>query len=256
MAEPDGTIASAWYFNSAHDGSERVAYNQIVSAAVAKLQNIGDYCVWLTRNGEAEVANELDREYAVADARYAAEQTRSEARKQYLDTLIPAAWHDELSDRDTWEQWCLDYAYHGEKWLWETVQHVQGWNPLSRDKKGILAAMDSYLTEIAQEGVTVGTAAGSDAPTRLDGCGKDRPSGSTYRWTTDGTHLFAADDRTVPADRTYWTDAGGFLVGRPKGGAGQSWTIAPWSPPSTSDNRTGAILGTGLFGPLGGLMGL
>jgi hypothetical protein len=53
----------------------------------------------------------------------------------------------------------------------------------------------------------------------------------------------------VPAERTYWTDEDGYLVGKAKGGLGQAWTIAPWNPPAPDPqaNVGGAIL-TGLFG--------
>ncbi|MFK0235324.1 hypothetical protein [Streptomyces vinaceus] len=59
----------------------------------------------------------------------------------------------------------------------------------------------------------------------------------------------------MPSDRTYWTDDGGYLVGKSKGGPGQTWTLAAWKPPSRQADPVKAIALTGLFGPIADLLG-
>ncbi|MFI8265507.1 hypothetical protein [Streptomyces sp. NPDC085665] len=66
--------------------------------------------------------------------------------------------------------------------------------------------------------------------TTAKGWPADKAQGSTFRWVYDGTHIYGADSKTVPSERTYWTDEGGSLVGKDKGGPGQAWTLAPWKP--------------------------
>ncbi len=82
-----------------------------------------------------------------------------------------------------------------------------------------------------------------------------REEGSTYRWAYDGTYIYGADSKTVPAERTYWTDEGGSLVGRSKGGPGQTWSLAAWKPTEAQPDPVRAVALTGLFGPIAGLLG-
>ncbi|MEU9488013.1 hypothetical protein AB0D83_30975 [Streptomyces decoyicus] len=46
------------------------------------------------------------------------------------------------------------------------------------------------------------------------------------------------------------------LVGKSKGGPGQSWTITSWKPAPKSPDLTRAVILTGLFGPVGAAIGL
>ncbi|MFF9818738.1 hypothetical protein [Streptomyces sp. NPDC014006] len=70
----------------------------------------------------------------------------------------------------------------------------------------------------------------------------------------DGTHIYGADSRTVQAEQTYWTDAGGYLVGKTKGGPGQTWKLTPWKPAPETRTDVGDAVLTGLFGPFAGLL--
>ncbi|MFD4911112.1 hypothetical protein [Kitasatospora purpeofusca] len=56
--------------------------------------------------------------------------------------------------------------------------------------------------------------------------------------------------QAVPAKRCYWTDSDGTLTGRAKGGPGQTWTLAKWTPPGVRPDALPAILLTGLLGPI------
>ncbi|MFJ9079471.1 hypothetical protein ACIRO3_30175 [Streptomyces sp. NPDC102278] len=76
------------------------------------------------------------------------------------------------------------------------------------------------------------------------------------RWAYDGTHIYGADSKTVPTERTYWTDEAGYLVGKSKGGPAQAWTLAAWKPAQTQQpDPVRAIALTGLFGPIAGFLG-
>ncbi|MFF5809484.1 hypothetical protein [Streptomyces sp. NPDC012746] len=125
------------------------------------------------------------------------------------------------------------------------------------EAKRIGAAQDAYLEAAAKEGIVVPPATVSDSATYMYGCGARRESGKTYAWTYDGTHIYGADSETVPCERTYWTDTDGYLVGRPKGGAGQTWSIVKWTPtkPKPGTSPTDAAL-TGLFGPIANILGI
>ncbi|MEW2139531.1 hypothetical protein AB0892_23605 [Streptomyces sp. NPDC005409] len=90
----------------------------------------------------------------------------------------------------------------------------------------------------------------------MHGCGASRTSSRTYRWTYDGTCIHGADSTTVPAERTYWTDRSGLLIGKDKGGPGQAWTLAPWTPRAeTQSDPVRAIALTGVFGLVAGFFG-
>jgi hypothetical protein len=62
-------------------------------------------------------------------------------------------------------------------------------------------------------------------------------------------YICGADDY-MPVERTYWTDADGYLVGKRKSEPGQKRTIAPWKPP-VHQSDVGELVLTGLLGPLG-----
>ncbi|MER7195916.1 hypothetical protein [Streptomyces flaveolus] len=127
---------------------------------------------------------------------------------------------------------------------------VLGSKELDGVDKRFVEAMNTYLAEAAKGGVTVPGATVSSR-TGMFGCGAMRGENSTYRWRYDGTYIYGADDRTVPAEQTYWTDEDGRLVGKSKGGAGQKWKIAPWTePPKTSQYDVSDVYLTGFFGPL------
>ncbi|MEV6059920.1 hypothetical protein AB0L62_07935 [Nocardia asteroides] len=260
LGEPDGSISTAWYFKTTHDGVERAPYDQIVNVAVGDLQNIGDFCVWFTA-GEKHHRQEFEEEAkAVAEAR----ANRSEARKRYLedyiDSIVPKQWDSAQKTLDNWEFWCWAYATRKEQCLedrfWNDYDN-HGRGKYRGDKDALIEAIKTYNQEAAKDGVYIPSpwVTGS-ASSRLDGCGRSRYRGTTYRWATDGTHIFAADSTTVNHEQTYWTDSNGFLVGRVKGQPGQSWTFKAWTPPVADerDNTADALLLTGLFGPLGAVL--
>ncbi|MFB6951297.1 hypothetical protein ACFCXP_16865 [Streptomyces niveus] len=97
--------------------------------------------------------------------------------------------------------------------------------------KAMAAAAQPYLDAAAKEGTTLAFDA-SGATTDMYGCGAERGRGATYRWEYDGTYIYGADSKTVSSERTYWTDDDGSLLGKPKGGAGQTWTLTSWKPAS------------------------
>ncbi|MFF3216950.1 hypothetical protein ACFYYB_40800 [Streptomyces sp. NPDC002886] len=149
-----------------------------------------------------------------------------------------------LDDVVRWNDLCGFVAFEGESGVMLTNTNYR----TSEDKK-ISAAATSYIKAAAKEGITKAGGA-SSARTAMDGSGASRDKGSTYAWAYDGTYIYGADSRTVPSERTYWTDENGYLVGRNKGGAGQKWKLAPWTPtPQPTDGL--ALVRTGLLGPLG-----
>lgn len=129
-----------------------------------------------------------------------------------------------------------------------------GDGPETSQDRRIMTALDAYAKAAAKEGIVPPVIA-ADSTTRMYGSGASNYEGSTYGWTYDGTHIYAADSRTIPSQQTYWTDAGGYLVGRPKGGPGQSWSITAWTPTPEPDTNLGAVTLTGLFGPLNKFLG-
>lgn len=124
------------------------------------------------------------------------------------------------------------------------------------DKRAVRAAR-AYVEAAAKEGITPS----SDAPgarTELYGSGASRGKNSTYRWVFDGTYIYGADSKTVPSERTYWTDNDGRLIGKGKGGPGQTGALAPWTPPPAKTDWDGAseqLFLTGLFGPFVAIFG-
>ncbi|MEV7512662.1 hypothetical protein AB0O57_32360 [Streptomyces sp. NPDC091201] len=150
-----------------------------------------------------------------------------------------------VQELELWHALCSHLEVRGERGL----RH-----PKFREAR-FITAMRAYLDAAAKEGIRPTPAAASAGWTDMNGCGASRGRNSTYRWVYDGTHIYGADSRTVPQERTYWTDDNGYLVGKNKGGPGQTWTLAPWKPsaPKTGISAGGAIL-TGLFGPLAGFL--
>ncbi|MFZ4237440.1 hypothetical protein ACOZGD_19925 [Streptomyces murinus] len=350
LGPADGSLATAWFFHDAQDGSERRPFNQIANTAVRDLQNIGDYCVWLDSSPERKPSDNLLRFFAKLN-------DLPDDSEEPLNKLVPAQWHE---DRKTSRRTPAGIDEHYDEQLdaeleaWATDQEPLAAKDLERlsairaaQRKAVLgegehigpdtfgrlmslstpererllseadeafldklepraarvrtqakkllpeikkrraeardrqvreesfkdwnracaylavlglnggherysSAMRAYLDAAAKAGISPEPSSAeyydSNAPTRLGGCGVSRFENSTYRWTTDGTYIFGADSETVPAERTYWTDDNGYLVGKKKGGPGQTWTIATWTPPV----RTGEHpLFTGMFGPLG-----
>ncbi|GAA2650780.1 hypothetical protein GCM10010425_74370 [Streptomyces spororaveus] len=76
------------------------------------------------------------------------------------------------------------------------------------------------------------------------------------RWEFDGTYIAASDSKTVPWERTYWTDDNGRLVGKAKGHPGQKRTVAPWEPrkPAPAEADIADVYLTGYFGPLASVL--
>ncbi|MFJ7631134.1 hypothetical protein ACIQZN_32135 [Streptomyces sp. NPDC097595] len=126
---------------------------------------------------------------------------------------------------------------------------------ITTEDRRITAALDAYLKAAAVEDLVLRVIV-SGAPTRLYGCGASRGAGSTYGWTYDGTYIYGSDSKTVPSEQTYWTDEDGHLLGKPKGGPGQTWSIKPWAPSKSAEISRFDIALTGLFGPIGRALGL
>ncbi|MGW6568430.1 hypothetical protein [Streptomyces sp. NPDC054975] len=142
-----------------------------------------------------------------------------------------------------WNDRCARLAFHGE-------------DKLNAFDKKFVEAMRGYLTAAAKQGIAKPVSS-VDSPTGMYGCGAKRYGGSTYRWDYDGTYITASDSKTVPSERTYWTDNDGLLVGKAKGGPGQKWTIAPYEEPAKTDKADGEdIFLTGMFGPLTSILRL
>ncbi|WP_236239819.1 hypothetical protein [Streptomyces sp. CC228A] len=151
-----------------------------------------------------------------------------------------------LEDLNEWHRKCAVRRLDDS----EVLLRFTNFNYSTDEDKRIMAALDTYLKAAAKEGIVPPVIA-SDSTTRLYGCGASQGPDSTYGWTYDGTHIYASDSNTIPSRQTYWTDAGGYLVGRPKGGPGQTWSIVKWTPtePEPGTNLSETAL-TGLFGPL------
>lgn len=163
------------------------------------------------------------------------------AAREEWDRMAP------VRDREEWYSACSFLATGGP----DTVHLTGGPSGKTERDKKLIAAMRAYLDAAAKEGITPAAPASSSARTEMHGCGADRYEHSTYRWEYDGTHIYGADSTTVPSERTYWTDENGFLVGKDKGGPGQTWTLTQWKPPAPQPNMARALLFTGLFGPFG-----
>jgi hypothetical protein len=248
LGEPDGSPATAWWFRSLDDATERRPFNQIVSHAVGEYQNIGEYCVWL----------DIQSRPTAEDRRRAADQFRHKlndmpgSRKEELSVLLPEAFKAEAESElgadaglsevlDLWHRYCASLVF---------PEHN-----VEEDLEGPEAAQ-SYLDAAAEDGVHPPAVESGRSSTRLHGCGASRGTNSTYRWAYDGTHIYGADSKTVPSERTYWSDEGGYLTGKVKGGPGQSWTLTAWKPPAgIPHDPVRAIALTGLFGPAAGLFG-
>ncbi|MDX2394963.1 hypothetical protein NJL88_33840 [Streptomyces sp. DK15] len=309
LGPADGSIATAWYFHTAQDGSERLPFNQIASVAVRDLQNIGNYCVWLdaSENSNARDARDAQKLFAgkVNDL--------PQDAKERLAKVIPDAWKTDqkaerkvvarsranknaqavyeralkegaseaqaeasakqsmagliaerelkapAEDLENWSLLCAEFSLNGGKKVRETDVPAKGViRPGPKEKfdwsEDFVPAARVFLDAAANEGVLPATTV-SGAMTALYGCGASRRTSlrypkATYRWTTDGTYIYGADSMTVSAERTYWTDDQGYLVGKDKGGPGQAWTLAPWTPPPADRFDGESALFTGLFGPI------
>ncbi|MFD4740170.1 hypothetical protein ACFWNQ_22770 [Streptomyces virginiae] len=195
-----------------------------------------------------EESRQLLKEFGVQPRAARVEARVEELRTQLMESRKKELLNPEptLADLMDWNQNCAFVAFYGESGIRLTNSNTR----TAEDKK-IAAAMTAYIKAAAEEGITKAGGA-SSARTGMYGAGASRSGGSTYAWTYDGTYIYGADSKTVPSERTYWTDEDGYLVGRNKGGAGQKWTLAPWTPtpePKISDGL--ALVRTGLFGPIG-----
>lgn len=208
LGEPDGSAATAWWFSTVDDGVERQPFNQIVSHAVGEYQNIGDYCVWL----------EINWFPTAEDRRRAADQFQRKLDdmppdlKEKLAVLPPEAFWEQAQEQlgdgaslskklELWHGYCASVTF--------PEHHVE------EDPEGVEAAQ-SYMDAAAEAGIRAPEVESGRTSTRMYGCGARREKDSTYRWAYDGTHIYGADSKTVPSERTYWTDEGGSLVGRSK----------------------------------------
>ncbi|MFD9687927.1 OmpH family outer membrane protein [Kitasatospora sp. NPDC059088] len=258
----DNSPATAWWFGSSNE--------QVVSFPVGEYQNIGNYCVWMHSNLYVDAKEELDR-YSRAFA--GTLNSMSEDLKKKFAGLIPedfkaeqARRHEDMvkmlmevdakaaealrarmtaswaaEDLVAWHRVCADVACHAA----------------GRHGDETVPGPFAYLAAAAEEGIrppaeVSDPTALASASTYMRGCGADRSEDITYRWTYDGTYIYGADSKTVPSERTYWTDKDGSLVGKTKGGPGQTWTIAPWTPtpPPAKMDAASALMLTGLYGPV------
>ncbi|MFJ8335414.1 hypothetical protein [Streptomyces sp. NPDC094437] len=175
---------------------------------------------------------------------------RYEEIRAYAEEFIPEYEEPRLKDlelerqakiladeRHSWHENCVFLTFYG----------ADGLGSMSKEHLSVLRA---YLAGAAEEGIHP-TPDAPGARTGMYGSGASRGRGSTYRWVYDGTYIYGADSGTVPSERTYWTDDNGYLVGKNKGGPGQTWTIAPWTPTPRPEARPFSLMLTGLFGPIG-----
>lgn len=193
--------------------------------------------------------NRLDADSRASKVEARARELLSAVKERRAAAALAAIPTEDLRK---WHSYCAFRKAHGEKGI---IRFTNDHYDTTEDKR-IVAGLDAYLEAAAKEGIVPPVIA-SDAPTRLYGCGASRGEGSTYGWTYDGTYIYGADSKTVPSERTYWTDEDGYLVGKPKGGPGQTWSIKPWTPskPPAGISRSDIAL-TGLFGPIGRALGL
>ncbi|MEV0766427.1 hypothetical protein [Nocardia sp. NPDC050435] len=260
LGEADGSIATAWYFNTVYDRTERLNLDQIASTAVRELQNIGNFCVAAFTNPDS-FEDLHKRQMAAADV----------ARGKRLTEAMPAQW---TGTRQAWEELVEASLPLLEKNLMYFELEKQEQYELEQEQKVISsapaqwvgakttlpAAIRAYDAELDKgdlvpDGDPDPSAAQSTM--MMFGCGCERGAGTNYRWTTDATRIWAADNcEFLPAAGSYWTDEG-TLVGRGRNNsAAQTWTLTPWTPPPASKTDGEALLRTGLFGPLGAVLGL
>lgn len=351
LADPDGSPATAWWFSTIEDGSERQPFNQFVSFAVDEYQNIGSYCVWLYTDSLAEgeekrraqvqflsrlndmpadlkkkLAEHIPKEWTALILQRRAERLEAqkkawaqdgsigwtEARVEALATeenplsaekqaqlrtlwekvdagdeltadeatlqkeimpryskiadraweLLPKAAEPKLKalelewerttpkeDLGYWHSLCAFLQFNAPENVRVSGSHAQ----TGQDKR-MAAAMRAYLDAAAKEGIRPQSQAVS-ARMEMYGCGASRGENRTYRWEYDGTYIYGADSKTVPSERTYWTDDNGYLVGKDKGGPGQKWTLTSWKPAPAEDRDMTPALRTGLFGSITDLFG-
>ncbi|MEV0990830.1 hypothetical protein [Streptomyces sp. NPDC049949] len=189
--------------------------------------------------------SDLELPAALEEALEEARRTE-EALVEALKAEAPVrAWQRRapLKGLARWNDRCARLSFHGA-------------DALDGIDKKFAETMQTYLAEAAEGGITKPVSR-VGSRTEMFGCGAKRYEGSTYRWDYDGTYISASDSETVPAERTYWTDDDGRLVGKAKGGPGQKWTIAPYKEPAKSEKANGEdIFLTGMFGPLASILRL
>ncbi|MGW0411241.1 hypothetical protein ACWDZX_08070 [Streptomyces collinus] len=190
----------------------------------------------------------LDGDPRLPKVKARAQELLPAVKERRAAAALAAIPEDDLSQ---WHHNCAVRKVRGEQALFRFTNR----NYDTSEDKRIVAALDAYLKAAADEGVTAPVIA-SNATTRMDGCGGSRSGSSTYGWIYDGTYIYGSDSETVPAERTYWTDEGGYLVGKPKGGPGQTWSIKPWTPSKSAGTSRSDIALTGLFGPISRALGL
>ncbi|WP_124269901.1 hypothetical protein [Streptomyces sp. ADI96-02] len=216
LAENDGSIEFAWYFQTAEDPDGRVPYNQIVSLAVRDLQNIGNFCLTLA-------AGEPGTEAGSSPLAAAFSHLTEERRKEF-DKLIPKQWR---GNRNKWYDTCRRLEDEGEPGIHSRHKGTDTlpWPKSAADLIPYLREYIAAVTESPEAPAPVYPHAELD----LRGCGASRGKGVTYRWDTEGTYILGADSVTVPAPSTYWTmNSEGRLFVLPKGHDGQEWTISAW----------------------------
>ncbi|WP_097967596.1 hypothetical protein [Streptomyces sp. or20] len=151
---------------------------------------------------------------------------------------------------ESWHRNCAVLAFYADGGI-----RLSGDYETPLDKR-VAAAIRVYMEAASKEGIKPSVMGKSGARTKMYGCGASRGGSSTYRWVYDGTHIYGADSTAIPSERTYWTDEDGRLVGKNKGGPGQTWTLASWKPTAPAADPVRAVTLTGLFGPLGIVLGM
>ncbi|WP_282694952.1 hypothetical protein [Streptomyces sp. CC208A] len=247
LGEPDGSPATAWWYHDAYDSGARKPYNQIASHAIREYQNIGNHCVWLYESPLGSGGPDpMVRLYAIS---YGLDCLPEDVQKRLWEEIVPEEWkelHGEGASSMEWHYECAGYRALGPNGL------------VGRTGYGV--QKEEYLRAAADAGFEeppVEEPAGPPEPepsrTEIDGCGISSSVGASG-WVYDGAHIYAADSDKVDAERTYWTDEGGSLVGKSRGGSGQTWTVAPWQAPEPRPDLTPLAV-TGLFGPIAAALG-
>ncbi|MFJ9367123.1 hypothetical protein ACIRRA_22245 [Nocardia sp. NPDC101769] len=236
MGVDDGSIEYQWYYDTALDPIDGVPVGRIVSEAVQRKQDMGEMCVWIVSEGSREdIAAELRVE---------------RAGQRELDRLsrlpAPPQWNagnEQWADLYQWSGWSWNEGYvesaGADTTLGEGIRRDLMFTAGSRwdgDTTGLIEALAAYhlvadtdakenppLPDQAAEDETTFTVV---SPMILHSNVFKRLESMSCRWVTDGTRIWAADDRSgMEVDDTYWTDMDGTLTGCTKGSPGQAWRI-------------------------------
>ncbi|MEU6587372.1 hypothetical protein [Nocardia sp. NPDC046763] len=236
MGVDDGSIEYQWHYDTALDPIDGVPVGRIVSEAVPRKQDMGDMCVWIVSEGTRE--------------EIAAKLRRERAGQRELDRLArlpaPPQWNAGN------EQWADLYRWSGWDWNEGFVESAGADTALGEGiRRDLMVAAgkrwDGFANGLIEALATYHLVADTDAkenpplpdeaamdetaftivsPMVLHSNAFERFESMSCRWVTDGTRIWAADDRSgIAVDDTHWTDMDGTLTGCTKGSPGQAWRI-------------------------------